>query len=79
MTQAKDENGFAGDLISMTNEKSSFNQLHAKRLAGESEVHVRKNFMMMDYSKAVTPETFEALNKDISQVVGSRGIKTRRR
>ena len=79
MAPVRDEKGFAGDLISMTSEKNSFNELYAKRMAGEVGVKVRRDFLAMDHSKAVTLETFESLNKDINQVVGSRGMKTRRR
>ncbi len=76
---AQDEKGFAGDLISMAAEKSSFNELYVKRLAGETGVKVQRDFLMMDHTKVVTPETFAALNKDINQMVGTRGLKTRRR
>ena len=76
----RDEQGFPGDLLSMTPDRTSFSQLYKKREAGESNVvKVRRDVLMMDHSKAVTPETFEALDKDISEVVGSKGMKTRRR
>ena len=80
MMQSRDERGFPGDLLSMTPEKISLNQLHNKRMAGESgPVKPRRDVLVMDHSKVVTPETFEALSKDIDQVVGRKGMKTRRR
>lgn len=78
-SMARDEQAFAGDLMSMTPEKSSFNELYLKKQSGDVGPNVRKTFLMMDHSKVVTPETFEALNSDISQLVGSKGIKTKRR
>jgi hypothetical protein len=79
MMRGKDEDGFPGDLHSMTPETTSFNQLHAKKVAGEISMKSRRDVLVMDHSKVVTPKTFEALSKDIGQLVGSRGMKTRRR
>ena len=78
-SMVRDDPGFAGDLITMTPEKSTFNQLHAKKASGEQGLYVKKNFLAMDHNKVVTPDTFEMLNKDINQLVGSKGMKTRRR
>ena len=74
-----DEQGYAGDLLSMTAEKSSFDQLHARKVAGEAGAKVRQDFLMVDHRKVVTPNTFESLNRDIGKLVGKRGMKTRRR
>ena len=79
MVQGRDEQGFPGDLHSMTPETTSFNQLYSKKTAGETSFKTRPDVLVMDHSKVVTPDTFEALSKDISQFVGSRGMKTRRR
>lgn len=79
VSMVKDDPGFAGDLISMTPDKSTFSELYSKKKAGESMGNVRKNFLTMDYNQLVTPETFDDLRKDIKQMVGSKGLKTKRR
>ena len=78
MMPIREDQAFAGDLHSMAAEKSSFNQLHSRKVAGE-QAKIRKDFLMVDHSKVVTPNTFDSLEKDVSQLVGSKGMKTRRR
>ena len=78
-SMSHDEAGFAGDLISMTPEIQSFNQLYSKKTPWESGPITTRSFLSMDHSKVVTPETFEMLNSNIRQLVGSKGMKTRRR
>ncbi len=78
-SMAFDNVAYAGDLHTMTPEKSTFNDLHSRRRSGDAKSTVKKDFLVMDYSKPVTPEMFQMLDNDVKKYVGRGGIKRKRK
>jgi len=56
-SKAFDSPAYAGDLMTMAPEKSTFNELHSRRKAGDMRGTAKKNPLVMDYTQPVTMET----------------------